>query len=655
MADLEFYVDIENATTGLKLGSGPLASVERWQYTARFDRAGTVGFVFSANDPQADIVQNRRVARAYALLNGAWTEVGAGRIDNIDTALDAQGRVSLNASGLDLLVELGDRNVGSLEIGAGSGEVHAAALTAIGALAPAGWTFIPEASPDNDFVYARYGGESVLGALIHLAERTQTHFYRSANRTVVFTSSFADSGIRAIQATGNLAAETCAITNLKRTVDTHDLLTRISPYGSGQGNARLTLAATSRSAPVGYTLSAASNYIENTSATSTYGLVNHPEVEFKEITPISNTDADLQAAANMLFDAALEELRRRSSLASQETYNISIAGCSELLRPLQTIRVIYRDTDQGIDIDEDLYILEATWEVDASGARTSKLIVSTDDRWPANDASAAADRAVEGRVFQAHPQLNANSWWENATLYVGDNQTDHIGEFPFVLGNETVTVNQVLFRYKVSSIMSFTSTVAGSSTSSGASSASSSAGGSAHDHDIPDHAHRIIVSNGTAARAITGGVAGGNILLSYGGVSAGDLEILTIPDTPDVATSQTENSHTHNIDHTHTFTPTITTTYGIYKESGANTYTLANLEYRINGGSWVSLDTGVLTSASYYELDITASVCSATTFRPNQENNLIEIRRKTAAGTGKTAMIYAKLGVRTTIQAVAFL
>jgi len=388
------------------------------------------------------------------------------------------GRVSLSASGMDLIRELSYRTVGNLEIGTGSGTTHSAALTAIGAFAPAGWTLTPAVSPDNDYIYARYGGESVLGALVHLAERTQTHFYRSTARTLVFTSAFTSSGVRAIQAYGDLAAETCAIVSLNRTVDTHDLLTRITPYGSGQGQARLTLAATSRAAPVGYTLSAVNNYIENDSATATYGLVNFPEVEFKEIGPISNTDADMQAAANMLFDAALEELQRRSTLASQETYSLTIAGCSQLLRPLQTIRLVYRDVDQGIDINDDLYILEATWEVDASGVRTTNLVVSTDDRWPISDASAAADRAVEGKVYQAIPQLNANSY---VTAYTKNVDENNIAAFRFRFGAEVVNLQQVLFEFQILQFESTVRSVASSSpttSSGGGTSVSSDSGGS---------------------------------------------------------------------------------------------------------------------------------------------------------------------------------
>ena len=615
MADFEFFVDIEDSS-GNKLGSGPLQSVERWRYTARFDRAGSIDFAFSASDPQASVVTNRRIARAYARLNDTWTEVGAGIVDALEAVPDASGRVSLNAKGMDLIRELSYRGVGSLEIGLGSGETHANALDDIEVYAPPGWTFTPAVSPDNDYIYARYGGESVLGALVYLAERTQTHFYRSVDRTLVFTSDFTSSGIRAIQADGDLEPETCAITSIRQTIDTYDLLTRITPYGSGQGEARLTLAATSRSAPVGYTFSAANNYIQHTAAYTTYGLIDYPAVEFKEITPISGTDADLEAAADMLFDAALEELRRRATLATQKTYRLTVEGCSALLRPMQTIRVAYFDYDQGIDIDQDLYILEATWEANASGIRTTGLVVSTDDLWPKSDVSAAADAAVEGKVFQAHPQLNANSY---VIAYNKNVDADEMATFRFRFGLEIVNLQQALFEFQllpfestVKSISSptATSTSGGSSTpttssggsqtptstsggsstpttssggsstptsTSGGSSTPTSSGGSAHSHTvtiaghthtIPGHQHDItIIGNGVGALTYdigygAGGTAGGirhNInstdhVMKTDSGTGGTTSASGGSSTP---TSSNESSHSHTVTisgHTHDVT-----------------------------------------------------------------------------------------------------
>lgn len=457
MDNFSFFVNVASTNTFFDpFGSGPITSVARWSYTAALDRAGRIEFEFDASDPQAAQVTNRRAARAYAFMNGAWAEVGIGIINKIETAIGNDGRVIKRVSGMDIIGELYDKNVRTLEIGAGTGASFDTALTALNALAPVGWLFnyIDVSVPENDYFYAKFDGESLLGALIYLADKVHVHFYRDALRSLNFSAFFVDSGIAAIQAEGELRPSTCAITSLTRTIDSHDLLTRIYPYGSGDDReTSLTLSGTSRSAPVGYTLDTEENFIENNNATATYGLIDFPEVAFKEITPITNTNADYQAAADFLFDVALAELQRRSSLVAQETYDLSIAGCSQLLKPLQTIRVMYYDPRQGIDINQDLYILEATWEMDSSGIRTSRLKVSTHDTWPKSSNENASQRAVQTRVFQAHPQLSLNEYWKHHTLLVGPDTTNHVAELPFVLGASVVMIKQVTLRFKVISVL----------------------------------------------------------------------------------------------------------------------------------------------------------------------------------------------------------
>lgn len=744
MSDFSFFVNATNNNPFFDaLGSGPLTSVTRWSYTARLDRAGTVEFDYSANDPQAEYVTNRRAVYARALLDGVWTEVGIGIVDKIDTIPNSDGHVTMRASGLDIIGELGYRNVRSLEIGEATGATLEEALTDLNALAPLAWIFeyIDVSIPENDYFYAKFDGESLLGALIYLADKTYVHFRRDVLRGLIFSAEFVDSGVRAIQAQGSLSPHTCAITGLTRTVDTHGLLTRIYPYGSGEDReSSLTLAATGRSAPAGYTLDTVDNYIENDAATTLYGLIDFPEISFKEITPITNTNADYQAASDMLFDSALAELQRRSSLAAQYTYDLSVAGCSALLRPLQTIRLVYRDPEQGIDIDEDLYILEATWEMDTSGIRTSRLTVSTHDVWPKSSGDNATERAVGQRIFQAHPQISLNEYWVYSTLFVGPNTTDHIAKFPFVLGPAVVMVKQVLFRFKVESVLSAAYTYAlaagqtdlnaaavtgntnttdtavsnisvtgGTNTAnSGASSAAATAGTNTANSTGPSTANTgapeapntdtgaaSITFSGIPSVANTANSATGipitidvnpqddttNLIvsapdhihtLSHGHPADLPQHQHTLNDhTHNVAHTHSLNSHlhsmsshthpithTHNMPHDHTIThnhnvshvhamphdhaspqhvhilPDLLASFGLTRALASRTYAMADMEFAINGGSWVSLDTATGAGDGYFQLDITNDVTHPTIpFRPAQAsgNNLVEIRRKSTA------------------------
>lgn len=454
MQELTLYIDITNAS-GVRYGPGPITSASEWEYTARMDVAGDWRFTMPATDPMAEHVQKKRYVYAYArAANGGWMEVGAGIIDTIERVPQADGITLLTVSGMDLLRELSYRSVKDLKLSMSNTAItHASALSQIAAYAPAGWTFTPDASPPNNVVYGRYNGESVLAAVVKLAEKSQTHFYRSTGRTLVCASDFTASGIRAVQAgPGDLVAETCAIVDITETVDTYDLLTRIYPRGSGNADVQLTLKATTRTAPTGYSLDTVNNYLQNNAAIAQYGVIEE-YVDWKEIGPVENTAPDIQAAANMLYDEALEELRRRSEDVEVPYYTLRLAECSTLLRPMQTIRVVYFDPDSDTNIDRTLNILEATWHADVSGVQTTSVTVSTADRRPQSESQAVADTLTQGRIYQALPQLNANSY---VTSYTKNVDGDNDATFRFRLGNEVVSLQSVFFEFQ---LLPFESTV----------------------------------------------------------------------------------------------------------------------------------------------------------------------------------------------------
>lgn len=723
------YIDIENAS-GQKLGSGPITSASQWRSVARMDRAGAFDFEMPASDPKAFTVQKKRIARAYCFINRQRTEVGAGIIDNTVKKPGPDGKVSLRVSGNDLLRELTYRSVLDLKLYLGGNPVsHATAVAAVGVFAPAGWTFTPDGSPANDSVYGYFNGEKVLAGMIKVSEKSQNHFYRGVGRSLVFASTFTPSGVRAIQARGDLSPATCAITSLTEQIDTYEMMNRIYPRGSGNAKAQLTLRATTRTAPTGFVLNKTANYIEHTASIATYGLIEE-QVDYREIGPILNTTPDIVAASNALFDAALETLKRRSTELEQATYTATIAGCSQLLRPMQTIRLIYRDVASGMDIDANLNILEATWQIDKSGLYTTALKVSNADRWPKSDVGTLADSIEVGHVYQALQQLNANSY---VATYNKNIDADYSATFRFRFGNEVTQLSQVLFEFQLLPFESTVKTIAVLTVTSGAGGSSvqsASSGGShthsvtvpshshtvtiaahshtvtiaahthtvtipahshsvtipGHTHSVPDHDHYLTVSpDPGGTRTIKGGIGGGLIFFSYDGIAAGDKQAYTDPasgattsgststvnnsstdkadvinsssqlaqttpsssqlaqTTPSsdtvsqsVQTSSSSGTHTHTVtvpSHTHTLTPDIRTVYGIFREDEDRTYVIEDLEYRVNSGSWIDLDTATDGGDSWYALDITDAVMDADTFRPLQTSNTIEIRPKTGTLT----------------------
>lgn len=245
MQDFRFYLRIVSLLT-----TGPLTSVRHWRYTARMDGAGSIDFEVSAADEQAQYLQNRSEVHAFALLGGVWTEVGAGIVDKITKVTNQDGSVTLRCSGLDLIGELNQKGVRDLEIGEPNGTTLAAALSILNSFAPSGWSLNANGLPPTDFVYTKFDGESMLGALIYMAQKTETHFYRISLRQLEFVTDFDDSGITIVRARGNLNDSAVAATVLDRTIDTHDLQTRMYGWGSGEDRqSSLSMIASDRTPP----------------------------------------------------------------------------------------------------------------------------------------------------------------------------------------------------------------------------------------------------------------------------------------------------------------------------------------------------------------------------------------------------------------------
>ena len=713
---------LDNA--GAVVGSGPITSATGWQSTTRMDRAGTFSFEIPASDAKASLIEPLRIVRCYALVGGAWTEVGAGIVERIETAIDDDGGVTLRVSGADLVGLLATVTVDKMYLNGTytisepmTPVTHATAVAVIrspSATTPVGlWTFNADGSAPVNSLVGRWNFESVLQAAISLAAKCQTHFYYAGFKTLTFASTTTASGVRAVRPGGDLGSGLAAIAQLQVVEDGSDVVTVLIPFGGGNADARLNLAARTTATPSGFSVATNASgdfqYVFNDTATPDYGY-RYATVVWNDITPISSTDGDVQAAANALFEQALRYLEQHASPG--QFYRLALANCPTVLRPMQTIRVVYRDAAQNVDIDTDLLILETTTTLTADGPQTTGLLVSTVDRWPESDAGAVVQRLTGGQMYQAAPQLNANSYVISYNKPVDDAET---ASFRFRFDSEVVQLTRLTFDFQLLPLESTVKSVAGTSqttssggatTSSSGGAATSSAGGAAtsssggaatssagsshshtvsnHTHSVPDHQHRIGVSQGSGGRNV-GLFTGGGVY--YEGADVGVVSLYTTSDSGSTTaasgggqTSSSEGSHTHTIgnhthtigdhthtigDHTHTignhthdYTPTLTASYGIFRDSAGNTFGLTDLEYSINGTTWYAFSVGVNGFASlgdgWYRVDLTSLLQNSTTLRPTANNNAVQVRRK-STGAIKRAMIEAQINVRTIIQAIAAL
>lgn len=640
-----YWVDIEDSS-GARIGAGPLrASVFR--FSPVLSASGEFSFEVSAADPNIAVLSEKRTAICrYIDRNGDTQVFGGGVIDKIVLSFAEDGSLVYQVSGNDLTRELGYRSVGALDLSGMGGAGVANAPTQIMALAPSGWT-ISDGTTDTN-VYAGFDGESVLNALLRAGEYIGEHWRLGAGRNIEWLgvkADFAASGLRAVQhVNDSVAVETAdgiaLITSLEEEQDSAELLSRVIPRGAGNGGVVATLAHATESAPAGFSLDTANNYVKKDATETSYGRIERV-IDFKDIGPISNTTADIQAAANALLQASVEHLNRYSAPA--KFYRLGLAKVNTLLSPGTTLRVVYRKRVDGRvihDIDADLVVLQVTREITAEGAGTVGALVSTIERLPQSDSAFLAQQAVNGRVLAAHQQLGASV----DTFTFRDEMDDSKGAgFRFWLGAEYTSIQQVILRFKINPLRSTVKSVAGASTTtaSGGGSTSGSGGSSTPTSAGGSHGHDISYQNGTSGNPVY--KSGGFLYTTGGGTTQ------TLGDSPAHTHAVTIPAHTHSTpDHTHDLTPNISTVYGIFEESGGSTLAESDLVYKLNGGS--DLGAGVVDIGSgWYALDITDELVDSA-FRPGQENNVLEITTATA----KTARIEAQLTIRGVVQAVAY-
>lgn len=249
--------------------------------------------------------------------------------------------------------------------------------------APANWELDKDyASTTLKAAKWQFNGETVLAALIKLAELTGENFRVNTQREIAWLQTNSpDSHLRAVRHTGAYEMHhnnlVCLIVDFEETQSSHDShVGRIYPIGSKD----ITLAETTRTPPSGYALGqdAVGHYLEHAVSLATYEIHTWLKV------PGAKT-------ADELFDAAYEALKTRKDI--NRSYRMKV---TKLVQPLfvgDSIHVEYRriiGEYVAYDIDEDFTVLELTDRIDQNGRRTVSMIIASIARWPQTDAEELA-------------------------------------------------------------------------------------------------------------------------------------------------------------------------------------------------------------------------------------------------------------------------
>lgn len=351
-------LDIYDAA-GNRQGPGPITTVRNVTITRRLDGAGSVSVTVPGTDARVvALVENE--ARGYLRIDRGDGLVDLERfimrqinlqIDNDDVAMVIDGPTELDE--LKRKSVLLNRQYGA----SSAATVGAVVSDLVGQVS--GWTADVESASAGNQISARFDGVSILKALQECAKLTGLHMRQAIGSRTVEFGAFGEAIDLTLIAPpqGDWIVErddVAVLRSISVTDDSEAIVNWLIPLGGGEGEAALTLADSTRVAvaplerftttgPDGSTLYG----IRHAGSIATYGQ-NEKVATFKDVSPIANSEAAKEVAANALYDTAAAYLERAA--VKQSTYEVVASGVRRVVRPGDKIRMKYLgvvDTDDG--------------------------------------------------------------------------------------------------------------------------------------------------------------------------------------------------------------------------------------------------------------------------------------------------------------------
>lgn len=665
-----FWIDIQDSV-GTKLGDGPIRSGIRWTYRQRLNRAGDWSLEVPIGETKLTYTTLKRHLHCYTIRNGQVAWMGGGPLEDAQVSMRGRSVPAIVLSGADVLRTLAATTVSfAVDYTAipGSG---ATVLNTIITQAGGGWTLstsgtIPEMT-------GRFVHESALNAFVTACDKMGLMFridgFPLPGYTVVVRDTPQTTSLIATNLGDTIGIENnsnaCLITDIQQERSAWELVNQIIVYGAGEGEARLTLFAADEwpdgSSVTGsyavsdlagvshiFALNKAANTITDTASVISYGTYRQA-VAFKDVAPVSASDADMTAAANALVLSAVNRLLTSSQ--PQEQYQVSVAGLSHELLPGQKIRVAARKFMDGsplINIDKDLLVLETETQIDVHGARIVGLTVSTSREFVKTDAEVLLNQIQQARAFEAHPQTKNN---ENTLTYREDVDDDYDATFPFWFSRGTVTIQSVTLRFKLEKLRSTVKSISSASTttsSGGGQTPTSSTEPTSTPTTFSDnafHGHQFTLVNSAVGTAVqySGGISS---LTTTGG---GTVGVDAVNATHDHDIEIPGHDHTVTVEpHDHTVTPNVQMLYGVFEDPDP-AYVVGDLDWLVNAVPVAETPTSI--TGGWYELDLTDYIINPANLRPLTSANTVTVT--VSSPTGKKVRVTAQIELRTTIQSLA--
>lgn len=632
---MTIHIDVLDAA-GNRVADGPIETAQSVSITRELSGMGTVSITVPAGDYDAisQLTNERRVNIYY------WDEptkaakklIGSGIIRKFQHSRDASGD-NLTVSGPDILNEL-DRVQTWLAYSENNATV-AIILSNLIALA-SGWSADTSGLPALDPLSIRLDGSSVIKGFETVAKQKGIHFRLGEGKEVEFGAFGDDSGLILSGGFNQIYPQLFgneAVTLLQRLTleyDSEALANKIVPLGPGDAEAALNLKHSTRTTPYtiqnmtvnGQTL----YYLADATSISEFGAIEKM-LRASSVAALSNSEADLENAANALYDVAVNWLQRYA--VQQEVFRVSLKNVKQNIKPGQKVKLEYQGwavDDDGepvrwVNIRDDYWVMAVTERLELQG-RVVDLQLSNIDRVQMDGAKMVIGALDEIETQNTIVKPYLSMYMQPFPQESIDSSHDVI--LPFEFGDYVARLNQVILRLWT---RPFRSNVTGAASGGGT---TSSAGGS-HRHRMFQHTTTYNWSPGTYTKTW-------DMRCKTNNAGAADQSVLfpanADPGSSEFWTDTADGSHTHAIDaHTHDLD------YGIYDDTDTPVDVQIYVDGDLVSGGPYAPSGGDLE----LEIDIT-SMFSETGFQGSHE-----IMIECGSGQG---LVFGHLEVRQTIQSI---
>jgi len=482
MSNTPFKIAVLDAS-GNRLGGGPLNNVFSLDTVDSLDAIGTASFSVPASDPRTALI-------TPGVQFDIWDEVDGylGRYfyERRNLSDSGNGQANIGIEAYNALAELSRYTVAFRR--SYTYTLVDEVVDDLLAIAP-GWTSTIDAAIGHTTV--SYEGESVLIAIDELRDRWGKHYrLESGTKNFGFGAFGVDSGVRITNMAGQVPididahTEIAMVRSIQLVEESGAIFNRIIPLGDGQGVSQLTI----QHATAGdYTTQTGTNkdgstyyYIEDAASIAAYG-VHEQVLAYTNIRPITNSDANIEYAANALKRAAEVYIGKNKS--PKTTYNVTVEGLRRAVLPGDTVRLVYRGVVDGygyMDLNSDFYVMDISRKRNVNGTRVAVLEISSVNDRRTSDSDVMIGVIHDLKALKLHVQASICYLKDNLTKRI-DSSTPATMEIK--LGDEVRALNYAKLKVTTATLKSSVTSVAaagaavGSTASGGSSTPTSSSGG----------------------------------------------------------------------------------------------------------------------------------------------------------------------------------